>query len=594
MTRSKSFWGRESGLTVVVMWTGWCLLLAGCGRIQVPAASTLPQTPVIATGALRQPSKMVAGIRFENVAQPAGIHFLWPRQARPLRNLEAFGCGCAFLDYDNDGWQDILLVAKPRVALYHNLRNGRFEDVTETAGISAIQGDWKGCAIGDYDGDGFLDLVLTGYRRLALLKNIGGQRFTDVTVQAGLSPVNRNHWGSSAGFMDLAGHGRLDLVILNYVIFNEHEKQVCEDTPGIVTGCAPSYYRPEFGELWENVGSGRFRDVTAASGFKKTNGKALVVAFADAYGDGRMSLFVGNDGTPADFLRNLGRMRFQNVGVQSGLSHGVQDHLMAAMGADWADYDRDGRMDLTVTDFSNEPYSLFRAIGPGLYEEACESTGLSGPTLKPLGFGAKWLDMDNDGWPDIVFTNGHVYDRTNDVDPSTTFREPLMLFHNEHGKQFTDLTPKMGGELAQDLLGRGLATGDFDNDGRIDFLVVDYEGEPLLFHNVSQTPHHWITLDIRGSGFNRFAYGAQVTARAGKEIWVGQVSPASSYLSSSDPRVHFGLGDITTLDTVSIRWSDGRRKVLRNVAADQILRVEEGEGGPSTHGPLRGGDAGAR
>jgi enediyne biosynthesis protein E4 len=552
--------------------------LAGCDRFR---AHNPPKDPTLAAAAadpLSRPAKMVDGILFEDVAQSAGITFRWPQQPRPMRNLEAFGCGCAFLDYDNDGWQDILLVAAPHVLLYRNLGNGHFQDVTESTGLSRIAGDWKGCAVGDYDGDGRLDLVLTGYRRLALLKNDGAGRFIDVTTRAGLDPTNRRHWGSSAGFMDLTGSGRLDLVILNYVIFNEHEKQYCEDTPGIRIGCPPSVYRPEFGELWRNVGGGKFKDVTASSGMKKTGGKALVVAFVDAYGDGRMSFYIGNDGMPGDFMHNLGNMRFRDDGLASGLAHGNQDHNMAAMGADWADYDRDGRMDLTVTDFSNEPYGLFHCTGHGLYEQTSDAMGLSGPTYKPLGFGAKWLDMDNDGWPDIVFSNGHVYDRTHDVDPSTTFREPLMLFHNEQGKQLTDLVPQMGGQLARDLLGRGLATGDFDNDGRVDFLVVDYEGAPALFHNVSQTANHWITLDLRGRAPNRFAYGAQVTAWSGKQRWIGQVSPASSYLSSSDPRVHFGLGSVTKLDRIEIRWSTGDRETLTNVDADHFYTITEGTG----------------
>jgi hypothetical protein len=527
---------------------------------------------------LTSPAQPVEGICFANVAEAAGLRYRWPQQPRPLRNLETFGCGCAFLDYDNDGWQDILLVAAPHPLLYHNKGNGQFEDVTATTGLDAIHGDWKGCAVGDYDGDGFLDLVLTGYHCLALLKNQEGHHFLDVTTSAGLDPQNRGHWSSSAGFMDLDGSGRLDLVLLNYVIFGPKEPQYCEVKPGVRSGCPPSKYRPEFGELWQNLGNGTFRDITAASGMRHTNGKGLVVAFADVMGNGRMDFYIGNDGMPAELMVNQGGLRFANLGISNGVAYGALDHALAAMGADWADYDRDGRMDLIVTGFSDESYMLFRALGNGMFEQKSDATGLSGPTYKPLGFGAKWLDMDNDGWPDIVISNGHVYDNVHAIDPLATFRQPLMLFHNEQGHQFTDLTPKMGGEIAAPLLGRGLATGDYDNDGRMDFLVVDYEGAPVLFHNSSQTSNHWIKLDLRGAAPNRFAYGAQVLAHSGKEQWVGQVSPASSYLSSSDPRVQFGLGSITTLDSIAIRWSDGHREVLNRVAADRILRIEEGHG----------------
>jgi len=515
------------------------------------------------------------GIRFENVAESSGVRFQWPQQPRPLRNLEAFGCGCAFLDYDDDGWQDILLVGQPHVALFHNERNGHFQDVTAQAGLAGLSGRWTGVAVGDYDGDGRLDLLLTGFHRLALLRNVDGKRFEDVTRQAGLDPANGGHWGSSAGFMDLDGSGRLDLIITNYVVFGPKEKQYCELTPGVVSGCPPQYYRPEHAELWQNVGGGKFQNITQKSGFSQTHGIGLVLAFADIFDDGRMSVYLGNDTLPADVMHNLGGLRFRNEGLKSGLAL-EQGHGIAAMGADWGDYDRTGRLDLAVSAFSDESYPLFHNLGHGLYENVNDAADISGPTFNHLGFGAKWLDMDNDGWPDLIFANGHVYDNVAKIYPLLTYREPLMLFHNEHGRTFRDLVPQMDGDITKPLVGRGLATGDFDNDGRVDFLVVDYEGWPLLFHNVSRTPNHWITLDLRGRAPNRFAYGARVTARAGKQVWVGLVSPASSYLSSSDPRIHFGLGPMTWLDSLTVNWSDGRRTVLRSVAGDRIARIEEG------------------
>jgi len=319
---------------------------------------------------------------------------------------------------------------------------------------------------------------------------------------------------------------------------------------------------------------------------KNTHGKALVLAFADVNNDGRMDFYIGNDGTPAELMGNLGGMRFLNAGEGSGLAYGALAHPVAAMGADWADYDRDGRLDLAVTGFSDESYSLFHAVGRGVFQLTSDAVGISGPTYKPLGFGTNWLDMDNDGWPDLLFVNGHVYDNVHSIDPLSTFRQPPMLFHNLRGKQFIDLVPQMGGEVAAPIVGRGSAVGDFDNDGRIDFLMVDYEGAPCLFHNVSQTANHWITLDLRGTGANRFAYGAQVTARSGRELWVGQVSPACSYLSSSDPRVHFGLGQTAEIETLTVRWPDGRRQTFRHLQADRILRLTEGEQNAAATAPL--------
>jgi len=515
------------------------------------------------------------GIRFENVAGPSGLHFTWPQQRRPLRNLEAFGAGCAFLDYDDDGWQDILLVGQPHVALYHNLRNGRFEDVTARSGLDKTSGHWFGVAVGDYDGDGRLDILLTGFHRLALLRNVGGGRFVDVTRQAGLDPANGGHWGSSAGFMDLDGSGRLALVIMNYVRFGPKDKQYCELTPGVVSGCPPQFYTPERAELWRSDGRGRFQNVTAASGFGQTHGVGLVLAFADIFDDGRMSVYMGNDTVPADALHNLGDWKFRNDGLRSGLAL-EQGQGIAAMGADWGDAARDGRLDLAVSAFSDESYPLFHNLGRGLYENVNDAADISGPTFNHLGFGTKWLDMDNDGWPDLIFANGHVYDDVAKMYPLLTYREPLMLFHSRQGRRFLDLVPRMQGDITKPLVGRGLATGDFDNDGRVDFLAVDYEGAVMLFHNLTRTANHWITLDLRGRAPNSFAYGARVTARAGKQVWTGLVSPASSYLSSSDPRVHFGLGAVPRLDSLTVRWPDGRQTTLRSVAGDRILRVTEG------------------
>ena len=581
-------------------------LLGGCGRAghsnsggatsageRVTLASSAPAPAV---------SRLVNGIGFVNVAEAVGLDYKWPVQPRPMRNKEAFGAGCAFLDYDDDGWQDVLLVGSRQVALYRNVPAAaagsgksdagarRFVNVTRQTGLNTLDGnDCIGCAVGDYDGDGRLDLLLTGYHRLALLHNDGGRRFVDVTAKAGLDARDHDQWGSSAGFMDIDGDSRLDLVLLHYVVFGPNEKQYCEIVPGVRSGCPPSEYQPEFGEVWQNQGDGTFQNVSTQAGMENTSGKALVLAFADVDGDNRLDLYIGNDTTPAELLLNrskAGRLRFENVGTESGVAYGPGGESIAAMGADWADYDGDGRLDLAVTAFSGAPYSLFRGLeaGTAIFEDAAGAASLSGPTTKPLGFGAKWLDMDNDGWSDLSFANGHVYDNAGDVEPGSAFRQPLMLFRNEPGpgrKQriFRDLVPLLGGSLTRPLLGRGSATGDFDNDGRTDLLVVDYEGAPVLLHNVSRTSNHWLTLDLRGTtgGFNRFAYGAHVTARAGARTWIAHVAPASSYLSSSDPRIHLGLGTASHLDSLVIRWPSGQRQTLQNVPADRLLVITEGQ-----------------
>jgi hypothetical protein len=517
-----------------------------------------------------------SGIRFENLAERAGLSFAWranPR--RPLRILDTFGCGCAFLDFDLDGWLDVLLVGEPACALFRNDGRGRFANVSSLTGLDRHRGQWKGCAVGDYDGDGYPDVLLTGYRRLALLRNVRGAGLQNVTVAAGLREDNQGHWGSSAGFMDLDGDGDLDLVLLNYVVFNEKTPQLCELSPGVKSGCPPQTYEPEHGILYRNEG-GRFRDVTRSAGFSKAHGKALVVSGCDYDGDGRIDFYVGNDGTPADLMHNLGGFQFENVGNESGTAFGaVAGQAIASMGADWADYDRDGRLDLAVSAFENESFCLYKNEGGNLFRNVAQETGLSRATMRPLGFGTNFLDADNDGYPDLFYANGHVYDNTDRINPGSTFRQPMMLFHNEAGRRLVDLAPAMGGEWVRPILGRGSARGDYDNDGRMDLLVVDYEGRPLLLHNESETRNHWIEVAARGLGRNRLGYGLRVTARAGSQLWIGDISPSASFLSTSAPRVHFGLGAATQLDSVALRWPSGKNQVLRHVRADQILTVAE-------------------
>jgi len=541
--------------------------LAGC---RAPSrAATLPD---------HRPRTPSLPIRFEDVAERAGCRYRWPVKPRPLTNIDAFGAGCAFLDYDRDGRLDLLLVGKPRCGLFRNLDGTRFEDVTAATGMAEHAGPWTGCAVGDYDADGWPDLLLTGYHRLRLLRSVGGRRFVDATRAAGLPPDNFDDWGASAGFMDLDRDGDLDLLVLNYVISGPNTPLYCEILPGVRSGCPPSRYEPEFPRLWENVG-GRFRDVTRRSGLAATHGKALVVAFADIDGDGWIDFYLGNDGTPADLMLNQGRLRFKNIGVRSGLAYGsTPGHPIAAMGAEWADFDRDGELDIAVSAFSDEPYSLVRRRAPLTYEHVGDTAGITGATFKPLGFGTNWADVDNDGWPDLIFANGHVYDNCEQIDPLTTFRQPLMIFHNRRGERFHDLVPELGGDVARPIVGRGSARGDFDNDGRVDLLVVDFEGAPLLLQNRTTTAHHWVTFHLIGKPPAWQAYGARVVARAGAERWVGQVSPACSYLSSSDPRVHFGLGGVDRLDSVTIHWPSGAVETLRTPPIDRIVVIREGAG----------------
>jgi hypothetical protein len=515
-------------------------------------------------------------ITFVDVARERRLEFAWTQQPRPMTALDAFGAGCAIFDADDDGWQDVLLIASPHPRLYRNMQGSRFEDVTPASGLALREGRWTGCAVGDYDGDGRLDLLLTGYHQLALFRNAGDFQFVPTTEAAGLSPSNGGFWGASAGFMDLDGDHWVDLVILNYVIYGPDSQKYCEYVPGVRSGCAPRTYPPERGQIFRNAGQGQFELVPGEQGMDSTHGVGLVVAFTDFDDDGRIDFYIGNDGEPADLLHNEGNLRFSNTAQVAGVATSEDGSAVSAMGADWADYDRDGVLDLAVTNWQGTSFVLFRGLGSGLFLDCSKRTKLAFGTRDFMGFGAKWVDFENDGWPDLFFVNGHVYDNSVEIHgPTAPFRQRSGLYWNDRGRSFFDLVPGMGEDVQRPLVGRGSATGDFDNDGRIDLLAVDFEGPVMLLENRTPNENHWITFDVRGRPPNTFAYGARLIGKSGDRVWTAEVSPASSYLSSSDPRIHWGLGDLVKIDELSIRWPSGARQVIHNVAADQIVRVQE-------------------
>lgn len=570
-----------SQIGLVCAGVAWIMgFVGGCGggsaepvRAQ-PSVANKVASPQHNSDAESKPN--TGGTLFEDVAQELGLNYAWPSQPRPMRTIDAFGCGCAAFDFDLDGWQDILLVADPHPVLYRNSDGVKFVDVTDSTGLKRTgDDDWTGCAIGDYDGDGWFDVLLTGLHRLALYRNLEGRRFEETTVQAGLAPDNHKHWGASAGFMDLDGNGWLDLVVLNYVVFGPESKQYCELRPGVKSGCPPSEYTPDKGEIWKNTGDGRFELVPAEQGMGMSKGAGLVLAFADLDSDGLVDFYVGNDGINADLFHNQGGMKFENYGVSSGVAFGRELSAMAAMGSDWGDFDRDGRLDLAVSNFERFSFALFRNLGGLSFNDVAAPTGIERATIYRLGFGTNWMDFDNDGWLDLAFVNGHVYDNAAEIDARSSYRQPVLLMRNELGKRFTDIVPVLAPKVGRPLVGRGSATLDFDNDGRMDLLAVDFEGPVYLLKNRSQTDHHWLKLDLRAKAPNQFAFGAHVVGRAGEQIWISEVSPASSYLSSKDPRIHWGLGKYDKLESLTIRWPSGREQALRDVAADQILTVVE-------------------
>ena len=506
---------------------------------------------------------------FTDVAEEAGVRYRWTNPGKPPFNiLQTIGNGCAFLDYDDDGSLDILLVG-PKPALFKGDGKGRFADVTKSTGLASLSGHFLGCAVGDYDNDGFPDVYISAYRGGVLLRNQGGKRFTDVTRSVGIAP---QPWGTSCAWADVNNDGRLDLYVSNYVRFGpKTDPQLCE-SGGRMTSCGPRFYQPERGVLYLSEGTG-FRDVTRAWGAHEVQGKALGVAFADYDGSGRQSLAIANDEVPGDLLQN-NRGSFRNVGVTSGTAHDSRGEVHGGMGIDWGDYDNDGRIDLFVATFRNEAKCVYRNED-GFFAERSAALGLA-PAHPYVAFGSKWLDFDNDGWLDLLIANGHVQDNISQIDKNITYEQPTQLFRNTGGTFFEDASARLAPNARRPIVGRGLATGDYDNDGRVDAVIVDDRGAPLLLQNRSAAPErHWLSLKLVGTKSNRDGVGAVVTAETGGLKQTRRCGTDGSYLSASDRRVHIGLGAATSAATVTVRWPSGLVSVLRDVPAGRVVLVKE-------------------
>ena len=511
-------------------------------------------------------------VRFVDMAQQSGLHYRWTIPGpRPLDILQTIGNGCAFLDYNNDGSLDILLVGTDHLALYKGDGHGHFADVSHSMGLDTLRGHFLGCATGDYDNDGWEDVYVSGYRTGLLLRNDGGKGFRDVTRAAGLAS---QPWGTSCAWGDIDGDGRLDLFVGNYAKFDPAtDKRLC-DMKGTQSGCGPLTYLPVHGVLYRNTGGGKFTDATdqwRASSY----GKTLGVAFADYDGSGRQGLGVANDEMWGELHQNQGRT-FKEVGRSHGMAVDARLQFHGGMGLDWGDYDNDGLLDEVVATYQSEPRAMYHNEGGGFFKEDSDYLGMIDAVQPYVAFGIKWLDFDNSGRLGLMIANGHVEDNAAQVDSTTTYRQPTQLFRNLRGKRFADLSTQTGPDLQKPIVGRGLAVGDFDNDGRIDALVVDSEGAPLLMHNESRPVGHWLSLTLAGKRSNRDGIGALVTAAAGGLTQTRLCHTDGSYLSASDRRVHLGLGRAARVQTLTVRWPSGHVDHWRNLPADRQMTLKEG------------------
>ncbi len=532
-------------------------------------------------GAPRSP-----GFRFTDVTRQAGIRFTHNSGAFGEKYLpETLGPGCAFLDYDGDGWQDILLVngmdwaghsrARSTLRLYRNNRDGTFSDVTRAAGLD-IPMYGMGAAVGDFNNDGFPDLFVSCVGQSRLFQNTGRGHFVDVTARSGLG--GRDGFSSSALWFDFDRNGLLDLFVCNYVKWSPKLDVRCSLDGVTKSYCTPEAYRGSTNWLFRNLGNGKFEECTAKAGLFDSSSKSLGVTMFDYDLDGWPDLFVANDTQPNKLYRNTARGRFEEIGVRAGVAFSEDGKARAGMGVDAADLDNSGIPSLAVTNFANEMLGLYHNIGNGIYVDWAARSELGTSTRRSLGFGCFFFDADLDGLLDLLVVNGHIDEAVERLKPDIGYSQPPQLFLNSGGGSFRDVAAEVGGGFASPKVGRGAAFGDFDNDGDLDVLITTNQGPAYLYRNDQVSGNRSIRFQLRGVESNRDAIGATVRLYNGGESSSRMVRSGSSYLSQSELPVTFGVGRRDRVDRVVIRWPRGRVEEFRNLKTARRYECVEGKG----------------
>ncbi|HWR52377.1 MAG TPA: CRTAC1 family protein, partial [Bryobacteraceae bacterium] len=529
--------------------------------------------------------------RFTDVAASAGLSapVIYGPPDRMDYILESMGCGIAFLDYDNDGWLDIFVLSGTRkegpVAgatnrLYKNNRDGTFTDVTVKAGL--VRQHWAfGVTIADYNNDGFDDIFITGWGRNVLYRNNGNGTFTDVTEEAGLMG-SRNRWATGCTWVDYDRDGRLDLFVAHYLKFDFERIPPTGKDPdcnfkGIPVNCGPRGLEPERCVLYHNNGDGTFTDVTQRAGIAAAaQGFGLTAVAADLDGDGWPDIYVACDSTSSLFFRNRGNGTFVEQGLEQGLAVNEDGSEQAGMGLGIGDFDPDGALDVLKTHFTEDTAALYRNIGRGGFQDVTIRSGL-GVETRYISWGAGIADLDNDGLPDIFWVTGSVYPEVERKHPEFPHKTPRVLFRNLGGGKFEELFDAAGPAITEAHASRGVAFGDFDNDGDVDILIMNINEPPSLLRNDVAGTRHWLKVKLAGVQSNRSAIGATVTATYSGRKQAQAVLAQSGYLSVSDRRLHFGLGAATSAD-LDIVWPNGLRESVKGVGADQLVTVREGAG----------------
>jgi len=524
-------------------------------------------------------------IQFRDITGQAGIHFIHNNGAFGKKYLpETMGSGCAFIDYDNDGWPDILLVnsedwpghkrAESTLKLYHNNHDGTFTDVTRKAGL-AVSMYGLGVAVGDYDNDGYDDLFISALGQSHLFHNNGNGTFTDVTKAAGL--WGPNEFSTSAAWVDYDRDGKLDLVVANYVQWSEKGDLYCTLDGAHKSYCTPESYKGSSARLWHNLGNGKFEDATQKAKFYDATSKSLGVAIVDYNGDGWLDILLTNDTQPNKLYLNKHDGTFEEKAVSAGIAFSEDGVARAGMGVDAADYDRSGRPSFIITNFANQMLSLYHNEGNGLFVDEAPQSEVGRATLVTLGFGCFFFDYDNDGWPDIFVADGHIENEIERVQKRVSYAEPPHVFRNLGGGKFQEVTGSLGSAFASPKVARGAAYADIDNDGSLDVLITTNGGRAYLFHNEGGD-NQSLRVRLQGTKSNRDGIGAIVHVSSGKDQQWQMVHSGSSYLSQSELVLTFGLGEKTKADSIEVQWPSGQIDKLSNVPGSQTITIQEGKG----------------
>ena len=531
---------------------------------------------------------------FTDLAQKAGLvsPIVFGGENTKKYIIETTGTGVAIFDYDNDGWPDIFVVngtkldlldksKAPTSHLYHNNHDGTFTDVTEKAGLTHT-GWGQGVCVGDYDNDGYEDLYVTYYGKNVLYHNNGNGTFSDVSEKAKVAGSGKA-WGTGCAFLDYDRDGKLDLMVANYVDYDSATAYAPGERPscmwkGVPVMCGPRGLPWAKNILYHNLGDGTFEDVSAKSKIDQTNGHySFSVSTLDYDDDGWPDIYVACDSTASILYHNNHDGTFSDLAVVSGAAFNDDGREQAGMGSTVADYDGDGRLDIFKTNFSDDTSTLYHNNGDGTFDDKTFPAGF-GLNTKYLGWGVMFFDFDNDGWPDLLLVNGHVYPEVDSAHLGSEFREPKILYHNNGNGTFTDISASAGPAITAVSSARGLAVGDLWNDGRMSAVISNMNAPPMLLVNDLHNGNHWIAFHAVGSKSNRSGIGAKITVKAGSRIFVDEVRSGSSFVSSSDLRVHFGLGAATKVDSVQVRWPSGLIERFDNLSVDAIHTLKEGSG----------------